>query len=265
MNRKSQAACFVSTLLLLGVVPAQGEDDWHYAVRINGWFPDVKGETAFHDQGFEINVEDVLSSVEMAFMGSFEARKGKWGVFTDLIYASVGDDADNLREGSIGPVREQGVETKISADLDVDNIVWNTAGFYRWHQSGDLALDFLAGFRYLDVEQELDWKINTSVEGRPLPEHRGSAEIGEDSWDVFVGVRGRVPLGESGKWFIPFYLDGGTGDSDFTWQAATGVGYTWDRWNVALAYRHLEYDQGSDAAIADLEMTGPAMVFEFNW
>jgi hypothetical protein len=41
-----------------------------------------------------------------------------------------------------------------------------------------------------------------------------------------VGVKGRYTFGDDGKWFVPFYLDVGTGQSQLTWQISSGLGYS---------------------------------------
>ena len=42
-------------------------------------------------------------------------------------------------------------------------------------------------------------------------------------WDGIVGVRGAVSLGDSGDWFLPYYLDIGVGNySNWIWQGWTG-------------------------------------------
>jgi hypothetical protein len=43
---------------------------------------------------------------------------------------------------------------------------------------------------------------------------------------------------------VPYYLDVGTGESDFTWQAMTGLGYSWKSVDVNAAWRYLDYDVG---------------------
>ena len=256
-------------MLLLVAVSSWSTEDWRFAVRVNAWLPDVKGETAFFDrveeQAFEIPVEDILEDLEFGFLGSFEASKGRWGFVTDLVYSSIGDEQDRLREGSIGGGIEIGTESRLSASMDVDTWIWNIAGFYRLLESATMTLDLLGGVRYADIEQELEWTISSSIAGRPLPERGGRAEVSADSQDLFLGIRGRIGLGDTGRLFIPFYLDAGTGDSDFTWQAAAGLGYAIGNWNLGLTWRHLEYDLDSGAPIGELELSGPAAVIEYTW
>ena len=257
------------TAILLSAGPVAAQDDWQFAVRINGWFPDVSGETAFTPPGgddeFSLNVEDVLDKVEFAALFTVEARKGRWGLFSDLVYSSVGDDASEVKARPLGRRQTGSLESTIDVDLDVDTWVWMAAGFYRVLQSDSLTLDLLAGMRYIDVEQELGWTVNSTLDGQSLPQRQGNIEVAADNWDAIVGVRGRIPLTDSGLWFVPFYLDGGAGDSDFTWQGATGIGYSMGRAKIGLVWRHLEYDLGSDAELAEIELDGPAAEFEFTW
>lgn len=66
-----------------------------------------------------------------------------------------------------------------------------------------------------------------------------------------------------GRWFIPYYADIGTGDSDLTWQVLTGVGYAFDWGDLSLSIRGLSYEFDQDDA--DLRMTGPALEVSFRW
>ena len=45
---------------------------------------------------------DVIDALKFAFMGSFEARQGQWGLWTDLVYADFGASKIGTRDFSIG-------------------------------------------------------------------------------------------------------------------------------------------------------------------
>ena len=62
----------------------------------------------------------------------------------------------------------------------------------------------------------------------------GSATKTQKLGDAVIGTYGQFGLGQ--KWSIPFYLDAGTGDPNFTWQGLSGVKYG----NLALSYRFLD-------------------------
>lgn len=259
-------AAFVLSMSAVSFSPiVLADDGWQFSGRINAWFPETSGETAFAaEQDFEIEVNDIIDSLEFAFMGSLEARKGRWGIYSDFMYSSIGDKVSDYHEGTFGP-RDLPVEVNASVDFDVDTYFITAAGYYRALDSRRTTLDLLFGTRYIDVEQTVKWEISGDIADQSIPGRSGKGKVEVGNWDVVVGVRGRIPLGDNGLWVIPYYVDIGTGDSDFTWQASTGIGYEMGSWGMALTWRYLSYDLDSGSEIADIELSGPAAVFEFVW
>jgi len=76
-------------------------------------------------------------------------------------------------------------------------------------------------------------------------------------WDGVVGIRGFYNLTD--HWFVPYRLDIGTGDSDFTWHALAGVGYKFDTFKLIAGYRHMEREFKDDEVLEDLQINGPAI------
>jgi hypothetical protein len=76
--------------------------------------------------------------------------------------------------------------------------------------------------RYLDVDVKLNVSANVMSPSPGLDFSRD-----KKVWDGVVGLQGDIGLPKS--FFIPYYVDIGTGQSDFTWQAILGVGYK-PRW-----------------------------------
>lgn len=107
----------------------------------------------------------------------------------------------------------------------------------------------------LDVDLEL-------TGGGPLERDHKLSES-EDLWDAIIGVKGRQSLND--RWFLPYYADVGTGDTDLTWLVQGGVGYSFGWGDVTLEYRHLEYDQGSDKLLKDIAFSGGMLgaIFRF--
>ena len=64
-------------------------------------------------------------------------------------------------------------------------------------------------------------------------------------------------------WFIPFHLDIGTGESDFTWQGFAGLGYRFKSLDVLVGYRYLYWDFEDNAALDDLDVSGPGAGVRF--
>jgi hypothetical protein len=247
---------------------APADSQWRFGASIYGWFPDISGGTSFRDDAdgleFEIDIRDILRNLEFTFQGGLDARKGRWGIATDLIYMSVGKTGERLREGSIGGVQIP-VDASARVELDMKSWVWTTAGYYRAVDQANVSFDVLAGVRYIDVTQKLDWSFSGNIGDIPLPGREGAGKAGLSNWDFIVGLRGRYLFGADHRWYIPYYLDIGTGDSDFTWQGAAGLGYAFGWGEVTGLWRILSYELDSGKAIADLEFNGPAIGATFRW
>ncbi len=239
---------------------ASQTESWQFGVSIYGWFPDLTGETAFTPPGgsneFEIKIEDILDNLEFTLMGMFEVHKGRWGFLTDAIYMDVGASENGTRDATIGR-REIPVGAAADIDLDMKSLIWTLAGTYRVLDQSGLTLDVLAGARYLDIEQEVDWVVTGNVGPIPAPDRTGSAKASLTNWDALIGVRGRYAFGTEKAWFVPYHLDVGAGDSDLTYQGIAGLGYAFRWCEVAAVWRYLYYDL-SDKAISDVGFSGLA-------
>jgi len=171
-------------------------------------------------------------------MGSFDMRKGSWGLFTDVIYMDEGGSGSASVDGTIGP---DAVPTNVTADVDFDmtSWIWNLTGYFRAIDTRGGAFDILAGTRYLDVEQKVKWDVTGNVDDVPVAERSGDNKESLSNWDVIFGVRGRFNLGAKKALFVPYYLDLGFGESDFTWQGVTGLGYAFRWGEIVAVWRYL--------------------------
>ncbi len=118
----------------------------------------------------------------------------------------------------------------------------------------------MAGARYFSLDVSADLQIDG-----PLPPSLPSANLAQsvELWDAVVGIKGAYRVNEN--WFLPYHFDIGAGDSDLTWQALAGVGYSYGWGDVLLVYRHLNYDQDDSGLVQDLEFSGPAIAINFNF
>jgi len=265
------AILMITLLASTGALAQQPESEsesWQFGVSIYGWFPDITGTTAFEPSGgsgeFEIDIEDVLKNLEFVLMGTFDVRKGRWGILTDAIYMDVGDSETGTREASIGR-RDLPVNATADVDLDLQSLIWTIAGYYRAVDRPGLTLDVLLGARYLDVEQKVEWDITGNVGPIAVPDRTGKVKESLSNWDALIGVRGRFAFGAKKTWFVPYYLDVGAGDSDLTWQGIAGIGYAFRWCEVAAVWRYLYYDLPSSKAIEDMSFSGPEIGVTFRW
>ena len=137
--------------------------------------------------------------------------------------------------------------------------VLHFAGGYELHSEGKSRLDLVAGVRYLDLDMDLFLELQSLGPGQ-------SRTIAEShtAWNGIIGLKGTASLGE--RWYLPYYIDIGAGESDVTLQAALGIGFQAGRiWDVALVYRHLEWDLDSTRVIDDIDFSGPTLGVVFRW
>jgi hypothetical protein len=241
---------------------------WHFTLTPYLWLPNINGSINGNVLGSrlgdfssstQVGPNDYLKNLQFGAMVTGEVRRGDWSVFTDIIYIDFGDQRSKVRniiglEGQALSSIDRNATTSLSAT------VWTLAGARTLVRKPEGHLDLLAGFRYVGIDTELKLDVSGS-RGFIDTSTRSSRDLTE--WDGIIGVKGQVRLGE-GRWYMPYYLDVGTGSSNWTWQALLGVGYAFDWGDINLSIRNLSYDfNGKNDA--DLRMTGPTLGATFRW
>jgi hypothetical protein len=270
-GRKSNAwlgAALAAAMASCASLPASAQvnEPWRFQGAVNLYLPDISGTTTFPSGGggATLDAQTILDNLKMAFMGSFEASRGSWGLFTDVLYMDIGNSRSGVREISIGGLPIP-ADASASTDYDMKGWVWMLGG--TWHAVTDPAatLDLIAGARLLDITQTLSWEITGNVGAVPAPGRAGNSEVGVSNWDAIVGVKGRLALSADRKWFAAYYLDVGTGESKLTWQALGGVGYSFPWGDVVASWRYLDYEMKSGHAVESLSFNGPFFSAVFRW
>jgi hypothetical protein len=244
--------------------PAEG---WQFEAALYGWFPSISGSTSFPTVGaspsIEVSSSDVISALQMAFMGVLQVRNGPWGLWNDVFYSDLGGSKSGTRNLSIGG-RPLPVGVNADLDLDVKTWIWTVAGTYALKSDSEGNMDMMFGARMLDMTNSLSWTFKGTGPG-VLPPRTGNAEVSDTFWDGIVGLKGRAFVGDERKWFVPFYVDVGTGQTQLTWQINAGVGYQFGWGAVVASWRYLDYNFKSDSKITDLSLNGPlvGVVFKF--
>ena len=268
--RKTRLAAALALPMALLALPAsaQGADAWHIQASVYAYLPTISGSTVLPQtgagSGVSVDADTILDNLKFTFMGSFEARRGSWGLFTDVVYMDVGDSRSDYRQFTVGGL-PLSVGANAHVDYDLKGWVWTLGGAWAVSAGPAATLDLLAGARLLDVEQTLGWDITGNVGTVPLPERAGASKVGLSNWDAIVGLKGRLALGSGGTWFAPYYADIGTGDSDLTWQVMGGIGYSFKWGDVVAAWRYLDYDMKSGDKVQSLNFNGPAISAVFRW
>lgn len=264
-----RAAVCALALIVGGAAHAQTNDEWKFTAAIYGYFPDIGGTTTFPPRdpassSATVDIQTILDSLKFAFMGSFEARKGQWGGFADVVYMDVGNTRDGVRDFRLGHVGLP-LDVNATVGLDLKGWVGTLAGTYRLVGDESLTTDLLFGARWLDLRLKVNWNLAGNLGPIALSDRAGTREVDESFVDAIIGVKGRKTFGADHRWFVPYYLDIGTGQTDFTWQTYAGLGYSFGWGDVLAAWRYIDYQMKSGDAIEELNFNGPAVAVVFRW
>jgi opacity protein-like surface antigen len=225
---------------------AYAQSEWEYSLSAYGWFTGLSSqvETRFGDVDSDASFSDILEQLNMAAFATFEARRARWALVTDLNYASLTAEQD-------APV------SLAFEDIEADTrlTVFSTLAAYAVVDRSDLRIDLAGGFRYYDLDMDVTFNAAAAANDR-------SDSFG-DSWiDAVVGARMRAELSDA--WFVDGFADiggFGVGDaSDISWQVYAGVGYRLNEmWSLRGGYRYLSLDKDIGGRDTELELYGPVL------
>jgi hypothetical protein len=262
------AALFVAGALSSAGAAAQAPaDEWRFGAAVYMWGPKITGTATFpggNTADFSMSFSEILDHLKMAGMGTLEAQRGRWGAFTDVVYMNVGATRTRTRDGTIDGVPLP-VGVTANTGVALKSWVWTLAGSYRVQSTAESEMDVLAGARMLTIEPTLTYDFSANVGPFVGSGRAGSRTVKGKDWNAIVGAKGRIGFGANREWFIPYYMDIGTGDSNLTWQASAGVGYAFGWGDVFATYRYLDYDFKSSSSVEDLTIKGPVLGAVFRW
>ena len=269
VGRATAALLFVAAALVPARVAAQTPpagtaetapgssetDKWQVAVGIYGYLPAINGTVNFPGDtaGSDIHIpfSQLWDHLKMIAVGYVDVHKGSWGGFTDVLYMDVGGAKQLTQDFPIGGGTIPGTTT---LSLDVKATVLTLGGEYRVVSDPKWSVDALAGARMLYHDIKLGYSAGALA---------GVKQSLSTEWDGIVGVKGRY--GEKLRWFVPFYLDVGTGETKLTWQASGGLGYSWRHTEVVVVYRYLDWKGKSTQPLSDLNFSGPEVGFAYHF
>lgn len=232
-----------AALLLMAAPSAGHASDWTYSATAYGWLAGLSSsnQTPSGTVETELSFSDIIDSVDVALYGTFEARRGQWGLITDIAYTDLSTTENvaattNFNNAAIG--------SKLT--------LVSTYAAYRAVEAQETAFDLFGGLRYNKLELDGNFTGGTAA-----PFQFASS----DDWvDPIIGARFSAAI--SDRWTASAFFDVGgfgIGDaSDLTWQLAATARYSLnDRWSLVAGYRHFFVDQSVDGIDTELEVSGP--------
>lgn len=246
-------ALLAALVLACCILPVQSlaQTNWEFSGSPYVWMASMDGDIEIGDRSADIDMgfTDILDVLDFSFLGHFEARKDRFGVFADLNYMKLSMD-------------EEVVRTRGSLDVDMTVQSWvnELAGTYRlttWPgrvEHTDSFLDIVGGGRFWDMSITLDETL--SIGGLEVDRERNA----HTDWiDPFVGARAQLALTEH----LAVNLRGDVGGfglgeaSDFSWHAIGLLGWRFnDRVAAWGGYKALNIQREGNTDL-DVTMHGP--------
>ena len=238
--------CLLASSLPVKAATAPDPDRWSLGGSVYLWAAGVEGTDAAGDE-IDVSFSDVLEDLDGGLMGILAAHKGRWTLLADVLYLSIHQETSST-------ANLIGIPAKLDVDVKLRGFVSTFGVAYRVIDVGGTSLDLLAGGRYfdLDVDFEAEFaaqKIEYSDSGHAL--------------DGIIGGQVLKSLGD--RWYVSFYGDIGTGDSEVTWQAWPGVGYRFGNVDAVAGYRHLAWETDDGDTFEDLSFSGPMLGVKFRF
>lgn len=237
----------IATVLLVAlscpVAALAQETGWTYKASLYGWFSGLDTEigTPRGTVDASLSFSDVLEDLDMAFMGAFEARNGRWSLIGDYVYTAMTAKEDTPFGTAFSEAK---VETRMS--------VFSGYAMYRTFETPEAAVDLGAGLRWIHLETD------TTLEPGDLPKQ--SFDYSDDWADPLIAGRVIVPFSQ--KWYGMALADVGgyvTQDSS-SWQVLGVIGYDFTpRWSAQLGYRYMQINNEIDGEDVSLDLSGPVL------
>ena len=257
----------IAALILEVFVPSVSAEEkpavnsgWDFQVAPYMWFLSLDGDVTVkgRESDLDLNFSDIWDELNIAGMLTFDARKGNWGIFGDVIGANLGK-SKKVGDAKIDPTIKLAMLT--------------AGGSYRlgtWKLSDSagenvptvtVAGTFGVRYTYLDID--LDFKRIRGVSGH------------KDWFDPLLGARAFFDLSEHWSFSMQGNVGGFGVGSDFTWGAMGAIGYRFRLFSeknnarAAAGYRAIyqDYSEGSGNNRFEWDVTlhGPilGLVIEF--
>ncbi len=243
---------------------------WSFNLAPYGWLASVDatinrralgGGTVTTD--VHVPFEDLLRHLRFGVLVAGEARYDRFSVLTDVMYMNLGLGVSAARLTTVtGPLGRINIPVGAvaSASTGMGATVWTTAGGYTLAAGQWGHVDAIAGARLLAVDLSTNYSLNGVYSGLG---RSGSLSANAADWDGIVGATGRLDIPNS-NFFVPIYVDVGTGALRLTWQGFTGLGYHTSWADYSLGYRYLDFENDG-AHVKSLSMGGAMMAATFHF
>ena len=255
-------------------------------------FVGVNGNATARGRTVDINARfvDIVEESDsiMALMGFFEARRGPFSFFTDVVWQDLAFEAHRSGSGNPFPnFPNVNLAVKAKAQLGYQSTVVQSGASYqiaKWEgrDGAYTALDLMGSARYwheeLDVSFNVTGTLTADIQKLGLVLQRSKsiavAHSGALEWvDPVVGARLRHQMASGAELTLIGDVGGFGAGSDFSWQAVATYGFDVNCFGTPLrtvvGYRALAVDYSENGRFGknglDLIQHGPVMGISLRW
>ncbi|MEQ6889770.1 hypothetical protein ABE957_13910 [Halomonas sp. CS7] len=202
----------------------------------------------------ETSSKTLIENLEFGLMGALVHRRGPWLYGFDALYADVGKDGDvDVPVQNDEPDGPDSIGTAL--DFTSKTTLVHAYVGHEWHRDPNWAIYATGGVRYTRFETELTVDTDTGFAKR--------FETEENLTDATLGVRGHYAY--TPHWSSPFILDVGTGSTEATLHAFTGLSYDWGPSSVTAAYRYMKWKLEDSDYLDQVIYEGPLLAFSYRF
>ncbi len=230
---------------------SSANDEWSFTLAPYVWTSGISGSVGVFgapSTQIDVSAQDVLENLDMAFMGVAVVHYGRWGLFTDIVYANLSTNSVNTPGPLFGSARVGAETFFVTPMLE-----------YQAINNGWSELYPMAGVRVWYSKTTFNFS-GGSLTGRSFSD--------DATWvDPTIGLRGRIKLDEN-LWLSGWGMIGGfdVDHDQFMWDVFGGVNYEVNDWaSAVVGYRGTGTDYSDGGYVYDITMQGPVIGAAFRF
>lgn len=237
-------------LLALAAVPpwsatALAQDNVHWSITPYLWASDTSVDLTFRDTNIgsgDIAFNDLLDTLDAAFMVHVEAGRGNWSAFGDFTYLETSDTT----ERDLTTIDTDSQQTIVDAA-----VAW-------WPAGSDGSLNLFGGIRYTGFDDRYRLLLGDT--------ELGTQRSTSDYYDALLGIRYTFRFSE--RWGLVTRGDFSFGDSEGTYLVRANFAYIVGsrQQNAILFGYQLKSAEFRDGDVTtDFDYSGPMAGFAFRF
>jgi len=151
-------------------------DEWQFQITPYLWLPTIDGTLNYDlppggggSPDISVGPTDWLELLNFGVLVAASARKGRFSMFTDVVYLSMTRNGDGRVVSVEGTVPGGFTSIPVSADLtlntrtDMDGLVWTLAAGYTVKETETSSVDIFAGARLFSVDFSTSWALTAAI------------------------------------------------------------------------------------------------------